>query len=179
MNSRKSIREIALNGVLIALVFVATYFIQIRLPFAANGGLIHMGNIALFTIAVLLGAKRGAMAGAFGMALFDIASAWTAWAPGTFVVRGVMGFIIGYIFEVGLPQKVNRIVLFSAAIVISTVWMIAGYYIFEALLYGDWYAPIKSITGNLTQIAIGWVVTVPLTATLGRAPMFKRVYANE
>lgn len=179
MNNKTSAREIVLNGVLIALVFVATYFIQIRLPFAANGGLIHMGNIALFTIAVLLGARRGAMAGAFGMALFDIVSAWTAWAPGTFVVRGVMGFIIGYIFEKGLPQKINRVVLLTVAIVISSAWMVAGYYVFEALLYGDWYAPFKSITGNLTQIVIGWSVTVPLTATLRRTPMFKQVYANE
>ena len=37
-----SVSEIAITGVCIALTFIATGFINIRLPIAANGGLVHL-----------------------------------------------------------------------------------------------------------------------------------------
>lgn len=56
---------------------VATCFINIRLPIG-QGGLIHLGNVPLFLIAILFGKKIGALAGAFGMGLFDLMGGWTA-----------------------------------------------------------------------------------------------------
>ena len=43
--SRNAIHTLVINALGIALVFVATMFINIRLPFAPNGGLIHLGNV--------------------------------------------------------------------------------------------------------------------------------------
>lgn len=40
-------KEIVITGLSIAMVFVATMFINIRLPFG-QGGLIHLGNVPLF-----------------------------------------------------------------------------------------------------------------------------------
>ena len=42
--------------------------------------------------------------------------------------------------------------------------MIAGYYIAEVILYGNWLAPIYSIPGNIVQLVIGIVVSLPLSA---------------
>ena len=56
--SPSSVRELTLNGLLIAMVFVATMFINIRLPISVNGGLIHLGNVVLFSIALLYGKKK-------------------------------------------------------------------------------------------------------------------------
>src|SRR5690242_5709507 len=92
-----NVKEIAISGLLIAMVFIATMFINIRLPISINGGLIHLGNVILFTVSIVFGKKKGAIAGAFGMGLFDIVSGWAAWAPFTFVIRGVMGFLVGSI----------------------------------------------------------------------------------
>ena len=82
-----SAKEIAICGVLIAMVFIATMFINIRLPISINGGLIHFGNVILFTVSIVFGRKKGAIAGAFGMGIFDIVSGWAAWAPFTFLIR--------------------------------------------------------------------------------------------
>ena len=49
-----AIRSITMDGLFIALVFVATMFINLRLPIAANGGLIHLGNVPLILGAALL-----------------------------------------------------------------------------------------------------------------------------
>ena len=69
-SSSEKTKDLIITSLLISLVFVATFFINIRLPIAANGGLVHLGSAMLFIIAILFGPKKGALAGAFGMALF-------------------------------------------------------------------------------------------------------------
>lgn len=61
-----SVSEIAITGVCIALTFIATGFINIRLPIAANGGLVHLGNVPLFLAAIIFGKRTGALAGSIG-----------------------------------------------------------------------------------------------------------------
>lgn len=155
--------DIAINGILIALVFIATMFINIRLPISANGGLVHLGNIPLFIAAIVFNEKKGAVAGAFGMGLFDIMSGWVAWAPFTFVVRGVMGFLIGYIAQ---KKGGNSFILNTIAIIVGGIWMIFGYYVTEVILYHNLYTPLASIPGNVTQIVVAAVVVLPLVKSL-------------
>ena len=95
--SRFKTKDMVETALLTALVFVATSFINIRLPIAANGGLVHLGTVMLVIAAVVFGKEKGAIAGAVGMALFDLSSGWAVWAPFTFIIRGVMGYMIGAI----------------------------------------------------------------------------------
>lgn len=158
-------RDLVLSSVLIALVFIATKFINIRLPISINGGLIHLGNVMLFMAAIIFGKKHGAISGAFGMALFDIVSGWAAWAPFTFVIRGIMGYIVGKIAWAN-NRNGDSMVWNLVAILVSGIWMVGGYYMTEGILYGNWIAPATSIPGNLIQIASGIVLGLPLVAAL-------------
>ena len=97
-------KTLVINALFIALTLVATMFINIRLPIMGNGGLIHLGNVPLFVAALVFGKKTGAIAGAFGMALFDVIMGWTLWAPFTFVIVGAMGYVAGLISE-KMPRK--------------------------------------------------------------------------
>lgn len=164
--SKKNItRDLVETALLIALVFIATRFINIRLPIASSGGLVHLGNTMLFISAIVFGKKKGAIAGSFGMALFDLLSEWAIWAPFTFIVRGIMGYIIGSIAWSN-NKRGSNIVTNIAAIVISGVWMIFGYYVTEIILYGNYIKAIASIPGNITQIVIGIVIGVPVAQIL-------------
>lgn len=158
-------KDMVISALLIALVFVATKFINIKLPLSINGGLIHAGNIMLFLSAIVFGKRKGAIAGAFGMGLFDILSGWLAWAPFTFIVRGLMGYIIGEISWMN-NQKGNSLFLNLVAILVGGLWMLVGYYFTEVFLYGNWVAPFTSIPGNITQIVIGGLVGLPLVIAL-------------
>lgn len=142
--------ELVIDALFIALTLAATWLINIRLPFMGSGGLIHLGNVPLFVGAMLYGRKTGAIAGAFGMGLFDLMSGWTAWAPFTFVIVGAMGYTTGLIAE-KKPFKhmmANNILSIILAIVIKVV----GYYFAEVILYGNWVAPFGSIPGNVIQV---------------------------
>ena len=93
--ARNNTQAIVVTAMCIALTYIFTAVVNIRLPFAPNGGLIHLGNVPLFLAAIIFGRKTGALSGAFGMGLFDLFSGWTAWAPFTFVIVGLMGFSVG------------------------------------------------------------------------------------
>jgi uncharacterized membrane protein len=158
-------KELVLNGLLISLVFIGTKFINIRLPISINGGLIHMGNVMLFMISLVFGPRRGAISGAFGMAIFDILSGWITWAPFTFIIRGLMGYVIGKI-AYGENSSGKNFFKNLFGIFVGGIIMITGYYITEVILYGNFLAPITSIPGNIVQILIGAIVGLPFAKAL-------------
>lgn len=156
--------QIAITGVCIALTFVATGFINIRLPIAANGGLVHLGNVPLFLAAMIYGKRTGACAGAFGMALFDLMGGWVLWAPFTFIVVGLMGYTVGAITETHHGFSWNVLAVAAACVI-----KIVGYYIAEGIIYGNWVAPALSIPGNLVQIGVAAVLVLPIAEVVRRA----------
>lgn len=135
--------------------------INIRLPFAPQGGLIHLGNVPLFIFAILFGKKTGAIAGGVGMGLFDLLSGWTAWAPFTFVIVGCMGFVMGWITEKKQGFQWYVVAMFAACAI-----KIGGYYIAEGIIYGNWITPVTSIPGNLLQIGTAAVIVLITIAPL-------------
>ncbi|SUQ49927.1 Thiamine precursor transporter HmpT [Clostridium neonatale] len=165
--SKFSTKDLVETALLTTLVFVATAFINIRLPILSSGGLVHLGNVILFAAAILFGKKKGAIAGAVGMAIFDLSSGWALWAPFTFIVRGIMGYIVGAIAYSN--NKNGDSFLFNVlALIASGIWMIIGYYITEVILYGNLLAPVASIPGNITQLVVGLVLGLPLAKILKR-----------
>ena len=159
---RHSTKDMVLAGMGIALVFVAT-LINIKLPIG-QGGLIHLGNVPLFLFAILFGKKTGAIAGAFGMGLFDLMGGWTPWAPATFIIVGLMGYTVGVIAE-----KKDDLTGYTLAIILACAIKVAGYYVAEALIYGNWVQPVLSVPGNLMQIAVAAVIVLPLAKNLKKA----------
>ncbi|KKE77969.1 ECF transporter S component [Bacilli bacterium] len=172
LKSRQKTLDLIITSMLIALVFVSTVFLNIRLPIAANGGLVHLGTAMLFISSILFGPKKGALAGAIGMGLFDIIGGWVIWAPITIVSRGLQGYIVGKISWLN-GQKGNSLALNLTATIISIPFMVAVYYIGESFLYGNWIAPLASIPGDLVQNVLGIVIAIPICIALKRVSYFK------
>jgi len=161
--AKSSTKMLVINGLFIALTLAATMFINVRLPFMGNGGLIHLGNVPLFIGAIFYGKKTGAIAGAIGMGLFDLLSGWTVWAPFTFVIVGCIGFVAG---TIGEKMKEKPLLCFAAIYSTALAIKIVGYYFAEVILYGNWIAPFGSIPGNFMQITIAAFIVFPLVQKL-------------
>lgn len=153
--------EIASIGIATALVFVATAFINLRLPIVANGGLIHLGNVPLFLTSCYMGKRTGMLAGALGMAFFDLMGGWVLWAPFTFIIVGAIGYSFGAVYN----QRKN-FTSYILAVLAVLIIKIVGYYIAEGIIYGNWIAPITSIYGNVVQILTAAIITYPILKTL-------------
>ena len=151
-NSIGQVQFLTITALFIALTYVFTAFVNVRLPITANGGLIHLGNVPLFICAILFGKKSGALSG------------WTAWAPFTFVIVAIMGYVVGAITE-----KHHGLGFDALAIVAACVIKVVGYYIAEGIIYGNWIAPFTSIPGNLVQIGVAAVVVLIVIEPLRKA----------
>lgn len=163
-SSKLSTRDIAITAMSMVLVFVFTFAINIRLPIAANGGLVHLGNVPLFLAAILFGKRTGMIAGGVGMALFDLLSGWTLWAPFTLVIVGLMGWTVGAVTE-----KKKTFPRYILALALACLIKIAGYYAAEAIIYSNWLIPLSSIPGNLVQIGVAAAITLIVVEPLRAA----------
>jgi uncharacterized membrane protein len=151
-------KKIVFWALFIALVYLCTAFVNIRLPIAANGGLVHLGNVPLFIIALVFGKKYGALAGGVGMALFDITGGWLLWAPFTLAV---VAYVVGAVTE-----KRKGLAAAIPALALACAIKILGYYIAEGIIYGNWIAPLASVPGNLVQIGVAVLIVLPLISRI-------------
>ena len=153
-------QQLTITAIFIALTFLATWLIKVQIPFfAAKGGLVHLGNVPMFVAAMVYGRKTGAIAGAFGMALFDLMGGWILWAPFTFVVVGLMGYTVGLICK---KSKMNPVLTNIIAVGVALIIKIVGYYIAEGVIYGNWIAPAASIPGNIVQVVTAGIIVLPI-----------------
>ena len=153
MTNKLSLIQVIYASMFSAIIFVFTY-IGVQVPaFGAFGGLTHMGTLVMFIISIKYGKYYGALSGAIGMTLFDLLSPWAAWAPGTFVVRIIAGYVFGLVAESkegqGMSMTKNWLSLGLGGLVI-----VVGYLMFEALFLGSGLAALRSIPGNLLQLVI-------------------------
>ena len=154
-------RQLVLTAVFIAMVTVSTT-IRIHIPLG-TGGLIHLGTLVSFIIALRFGPRYGALAGGIGMTLFDLLSEWYVWAPATLIIRLTSGYLVGY-FAKSKKGQGDSLLKNVLAILIGGVVIVVGYYGFEAFILGvGWVPALSSIPGNLTQIglALFWLLVVP------------------
>lgn len=169
--SRIKTFDLILTSMLASLVFVATLLLNIKLP-VGNGGLIHLGTGMLFIVSILFGPKKGMIAGALGMGLFDLVSGWALWAPITILTRGLQGYLVGKIAwsngRKGTSFKFNLL-----AMIASIPVTIVGYYIGESILFNSLIIPLASIPGDLVQCAVGIAVAIPAVVMLKKVSIFK------
>lgn len=88
-----SVRKLAMNGLMIALVFLATYFT--RIPTLLPGGYFNLGDAVIMMAAAFLGPIGGLIAGGIGSAFADLAAGAFIFAPITLVVKGIEGLVVG------------------------------------------------------------------------------------
>src|SRR2546430_3074385 len=86
-------RELAAAAIFAAVTFVVTRYTVIPIP--ATKGYFNLGEVAIYIAAIAFGPGVGAIAGALGSALADVAAAAPQFALFTFIIKGVEGFIVG------------------------------------------------------------------------------------
>lgn len=169
---RLSTKELVLTALMIALVFLAGSIIKVP----TVGGFVHMGDCMVFLSVVVLGKKKGAVASAFGMLLVDVLGGYYMWAPFTFVIKGIMAYIVGAIIEkIGGKNAFEDFKKeYIIAFVVGGIFMVIGYFIAGTILAGLLTEKIgvvqglalaaKDIVGNIIQVVTGIVIAVPLSA---------------
>ena len=126
-------REIALIAVFTALVFLSTSLFQVSL--ISSSGYFNLGEAFVYLGALIGGPIVGAVAGGFGSALADIFSGFGLYAPGTFIIKGLEGFFVGYLFhKTAFGQRNTRRILLGGV----TLFIISfSFFVITPQLTGD------------------------------------------
>lgn len=144
MNSNKfSARFLCTTAIMAALICVMTMVVQIPIPL----GYAHLGDAFILLTVLFVGKRSGIWAGGIGSALADLLTGFTNWVLPTFLIKSLMALFVGMIAY----KKDHTCTLFSAralvACVIGMAWMVVGYTVAGAILYGGIAQGLASTPG--------------------------------
>ncbi len=113
MKKKITVQEITLIGLMAAMVYVASAFLQIPIPTAIGNTRIHMGNVLCLLSGLILGPVWGGMAAGIGSAFFDLTNpAYITSAPFTFIFKFLMAWVCGILYMKW--KNLGKTVLYSA-----------------------------------------------------------------
>lgn len=147
---------LTMTGLFAAIITLMTAYI-LHVPYGANGGYIHIGDAFIYLAAAFLPRPYAIMAAIIGGGLADLLTA-PMWAPFTIVAKALLVLLFTSNDKKILSTR-NRIAPFLAMPITVIV-----YYLAEGILYGSFYAPIFSVSGNLIQ-GIGSAIIFYCAAT--------------
>lgn len=112
----------AMAAMFAALCYIGFTFFKIDIPVGTEKTAFHLGNVFCVLAALFLGGLWGGMAGAVGMTIADLTTAYVTSAPKTFLLKLGIGLIAGLVAHrvFRLSQDVeHRKVPLSVATVLS------------------------------------------------------------
>src|SRR3972149_6788041 len=171
-NGIKTPLQLALAAVFAALVCVATLTLVISIP--ATSGYFNLGETVIYIAALLFGPLVGAVAGG-GAAIADVLVA-AQFAPGTLIVKGLEGAIVGFL-NIKIQKRTRSLSLSAtASVIIGGLEMVAGYFIYEqAVLSYPAAAALVEVPFNIVQMLVGLIVAIIIVHVILRVfPQLKR-----
>ncbi len=94
---KADVKTIALAGLMAALCYIGFAFLKIDIPVGPDKTAFHFGNVFCVLAALLLGGFWGGLAGAVGMTIGDLTTAYVTSAPKTFLLKLLIGLIVGFV----------------------------------------------------------------------------------
>lgn len=94
---KPDIRRLAMAGLLAALCYIGFAFFKIDIYVGPERTSFHFGNVFCVLAALLLGGYWGGLAGAIGMTIGDLTTAYVTSAPKTFLLKLCIGLIVGLV----------------------------------------------------------------------------------
>ena len=139
-------KKMILTALLIALTAVTTMVVSVPVP--AVKGYINIGDSVVILSGLIFGPWAGAAAGAIGSSLADLLLGYTFWAPWTFVIKGLEGFLAGW-----LILRSRKETHLSAALAASAAaaTMVLGYFVASSIIYQSVPIAVMALPGDLIQ----------------------------
>lgn len=139
-----------LAGIFTAVVFVFTAYLHIP----SHTGYTHIGDGFIYLAACLLPLPYAMFVGAAGALLADCLTGFVIWAPGSVIIKTVAVLFFS--------RKSKKVISLRNVLALLPAWVICigGYYLYEAIITGNFIAPLAGIPGYITQSALSSILFV-------------------
>ena len=146
----QKIRLMCIAGIFTAIVFVFTAYLHIP----SHTGYTHVGDGFIYLAACMLPLPYAMFVGAGGALLADCLTGYAIWAPGSIIIKTVAVLFFS--------RKSTRIISLRNLLALIPAWVvcIGGYYLYEALITGNYAAPLAGIPGYITQSVLSSILFV-------------------
>ena len=162
MKNNKPIFNLVLAAFFAAIITVFTAFLfHIPIKIGANTAYLHFGDAFMFFAASLLPTPYAVAAAGIGGGLADLLCGGAEWIPFTVIIKILVALIFTSKSKKILCKR-NVLAIFTALLI-----TVGGYYLAEALIFGNWVSPVLSIVGNVVQISGSAVLYILLAVTAG------------
>jgi len=158
------------RSVVFAVLVLAATMVSVATP--VTRGYFNLGESMVYTAAILGGPLVGAVSGGVGSALADILLGYGHYAPGTLTIKGLEGFIVGYMFErlrrVPVERWKRLLPLLSAGIGLLFAGISMALYT-SILQGGGGAATVLEVAGRSIEFTVPWWVWAVLAVGVAAA----------
>lgn len=161
-------RKLVLAALMAALTFVATTVIRIPAP---TGGYVHPGDGMVLLCGWLLGPWWGGAAAGIGSMLVDLLGGYTAFVPGTLVIKFLMAMAAALLAK-ALGKRPVGYVLGG---LVGEALMVGGYFAYEAAVLRLGVGAAAGVPANAVQGGVGLVIGLVLMLLLKRGKALEKL----
>lgn len=147
--NNNNIKKIVMCGFGMAVVFVLTAFVAVPI---GQFGYVNLGDSGVMLFASLLNPALAFLVGGIGSASADLYLGFSQYAIFTFIIKGLEAVVVSYVFKM-LKGKVSYFGFLLAIVV-----MVFGYYLTDAILYGDFIVALGGVGFNFMQGMVSLIV---------------------
>ncbi|MFX1277549.1 MAG: ECF transporter S component [Promethearchaeota archaeon] len=160
--SPRIILTLSIVGVFSGLICVLTMVVSIPIP--VTQGFINIGDAGVMICGLLFGPIIGGFSGGIGSALADLILGYTIYAPGTLIIKGLEGFLVGFIAN---PKKYYKKINYRdiLAVLVGGLLMAYGYFLYEIFIFGVPAAVYELILNGIVQFGLGGIIALLFIAT--------------
>lgn len=167
MKERYTVKELTKMAMMATITFIGIYAVKIP----SLHGYSHLGDCMIFISVMLLGTKKGALAGAVGAALSDLIGGWMQWILPTFFIKYIMALIMGLFIDKLMPGKRGNWFIGS---VVGGAVQILLYTLVKVGVYGPGYA-VAGVPGLTTQTITGIVLGAVFVVLFEKANVLQKL----
>lgn len=163
------IKLICFTGILTAIVFVFTAYLHIP----SHTGYTHVGDAFIYIAACILPLPYSVFVGAVGALLADCLTGYAIWAPGSVIIKAAAVLFFS--------QKSKKIICPRNILALIPAWIlcIAGYYLYESLITGNFFAPLSGIPGYITQCVLSSLLFILAVLAMDKLKVKSKIYGGE
>ena len=176
LNERNTSVNLALTGLMAALVLVASVFFKVQIPVRTDKTMIGFANVFCILAGLLLGPVYGGLAAGIGSCIFDLIGGWADSAPSTLIFKFLMAFVCGLIAWGGdhTARKLSRVIVGAVSGSLCYCVLYLGYSFVKLILVGSApeaaaLAMVTKLAATLTNAIVADVIAVPFFFAIRKA----------
>ncbi|MFC0234639.1 ECF transporter S component [Vagococcus entomophilus] len=174
MKQQTTTKDLVFVALFAALTVIGTS-IRIPMPAAIGNPFVHLGNSVLLLAVLLIGYKKGALAGGLGFAIFDILNGFALEAPYFLLEAFVVGGVASLVLHRITSQKTTSTQILIVALFASLAKLIMTFLkgIVMVMLTGvSLYPALLASSSSLFATVINCLTTI-IVVTIAYRPLKK------